>query len=127
MNNEFFIRQLSKEFKISERNTKRLLNKVAKQIKKERKVSKNFIARTIIHYLRKIRQEEETIFKEHLLSKFKHKHLKTHYEKFIELYRLGWGAKRIENYFKNNLKKEISKAYLDKVLKYLRDKEKENG
>jgi len=127
MNNEFFIKELAKEFKISEENTKKLLNKVVKTIKKEKQVTKNLIARIMIHNLRKIKREEEKIYKERLLSKFKHKHLRTHYEKFIELYRLGWGAKRIENYFKNHLKKEISKAYLDKVLKYLREQEKENG
>ena len=128
MNNEYFIQQLSKEFKISEENTRKLLNKVVKTIKKEKQVTKNLLARVTIHNLRKIRREEEAIYKERLLNKFKHKHLRQHYEKFIELYRIGWGAKRIENYFKNHLKKDISKAYLDKVLKYLREQEeKENG
>ena len=127
MNNDYFIQQLSKEFKISEENTRKLLNKVVKTIKKEKQVTKNLIARVTIHNLRKIRKEEEQANKERLLSKFKHKHLRQHYEKFIELYQSGWGAKRIENYFKNHLKKDISKAYLDKVLKYLREQEKENG
>ena len=125
MNNEYFIQQLSKEFKISEENTRKLLNKVVKTIKKEKQVTKNLLARVTIHNLRKIRKEEEQANKERLLSKFKHKHLITHYEKFIELHRLGWGAKKIENYFKNHLKKEISKSYLDKVLKFLREQEKE--
>ena len=36
MNNEFFIQELAKTLNISENNTKRLLNKVAKTIKKEK-------------------------------------------------------------------------------------------
>ena len=123
MNNEFFIKELAKEFKISEENTKKLLNKVVKTIKREKQVTKNLIARVMIHNLRKIRIEEETAYKQRLLSKFKHKCLQKHYYKFLELYKHSWGSKRIENYFKNTLKCSISKAYLDKVLKYLRDQE----
>jgi len=121
MNNEFFVKELAKEFKISEENTKRLLNKVVKTIKKEKQVTKNLLARVTIHNLRKIRREEEQIHKERLLSKFKHKCLQKHYYKFLELYHQNWGAKRIENYFKNTLKCSISKPYLDKVLKFLRE------
>ena len=121
MNNEFFIQELAKTLNISENNTKRLLNKVAKTIKKEKQVTKNLLARTIIHNLRKIKIEEENINKQRLLSNFKHKCLQKHYYKFLELYKQGWGAKRIENYFKNTLKCSISKPYLDKVLKFLRE------
>ena len=121
MNNEFYIQELAKTFNISENNTKRLLNKVAKTIKKEKQVTKNLLARTIIHNLRKIKIEEENINKQRLLSNFKHKCLQKHYYKFLELYKQGWGAKRIENYFKNTLKCSISKPYLDKVLKFLRE------
>ncbi len=127
MNNEFFIQQLSKEFKISEENTKKLLNKVVKTIKREKQVTKNLLARVTIHNLRKIRREEETAYKERLLSRFKHKCLQKHYHKFIDLYKQNWGAKRIENYFKNTLKCSISKAYLDKVLRFLRKQEGKNG
>jgi len=125
MNNEFFIEQLSKEFKISEENTKRLLNKVVKIAKREKQITKNLLARITIHNLRKIRKEEETAYKERLLSVFKHKCLIKHYSRFLELYNKGWGAKRTENYFKNTLKCNISKSYLDNVLRFLR--EKENG
>jgi len=121
MNNEFYIQELAKTLNISENNTKRLLNKVAKTIKKEKQVTKNLLARTIIHNLRKIKIEEENINKQRLLSNFKHKCLQKHYYKFLELYKQGWGAKRIENYFKNTLKCSISKPYLDKVLKFLRE------
>ena len=121
MNNEFFIQELAKTLNISENNTKRLLNKVAKTIKKEKQVTKNLLARTIIHNLRKIKIEEENINKQRLLSNFKHKCLQKHYYKFLELYKQGWGAKRIENYFKNTLKCSISKPYLDRVLKFLRE------
>ena len=127
MNNEFFINELAKEFKISQENTKRLLNKVVKTIKRENQVTKNLLARIMIHNLRKIRKEEEIVYKERLLSKFKHKCLQKHYYKFLELYKQNWGAKRIENYFKNELKCSISKAYLDKVLKHLRDQEKKKN
>jgi len=123
MNNEFFIQQLSKEFKISEENTKKLLNKVVKTIKREKIVTKNLLARVIIHNLKKIRKEEEVICKERLLSKFKHKCLQKHYYRFLELYKQNWGAKRIENYFKNTLHCSISKAYLDNVLKFMRSNE----
>jgi len=126
MNNEFFIKELAKEFKISEENTKKLLNKIAKTIKKEKIITKNLIARVTIHNLRKIRKKEETIFKEKLLKKFKHKCLQKHYQKFLELYKQNWGAKRIENYFKNELRCSISKSYLDKVLKHLKE-ENNNG
>ena len=125
MNNEFFIKELAKEFKISEENTKRLLNKVVKTIKKEKQVTKNLLARVTIHNLRKIRKEEEQANKERLLSKFKHKCLQRHYYKFLELYKSGWGAKKIENYFKNNLRCSISKSYLDKILKYLKEQEQQ--
>jgi len=121
MNNEFYIQELAKTLNISENNTKRLLNKVAKTIKKEKQVTKNLLARTIVHNLRKIRKEEESINKQKLLSNFKHKCLQKHYYKFLELYKQGLGAKRIENYFKNTLKCSISKPYLDKVLKFLRE------
>jgi Glu-tRNA(Gln) amidotransferase subunit E-like FAD-binding protein len=131
MNNEFFIEQLSKEFNISQQNTIKLLNKLKKMIKNQQvqkqPVTKNFLARIIIHNLRKIRQEEENIKKTRLLSVFSHSCLEKHYKKFLELYKEGWGAKRIENYFKNHLKCSISKSYLDKVLKFLREQEKENG
>ena len=126
MNNKFFIKELAKKFRISEENTTKLLNKVVKTIKREKTVTKNLLARVMIHNLRKIRKEEETIYKEKLLKKYKHKHLQKHFEKFMELYRLGWGAKKISNYFKNTLKKEISKSYLDQVLKTLREEEKAN-
>ena len=125
MNNEFFIKELAKEFKISKENTKRLLNKVVKTIKKEKQVTKNLLARVTIHNLRKIRREEEAIYKERLLSTFKHKCLQKHYYKFLELYKQGWGAKKIENYFNKTLRCTISKSYLDKVLKFLR--EQNNG
>jgi hypothetical protein len=121
MNNEFFIQELAKEFNISKENTRKLLNKVAKTIKKERQVTKNLLARTIIHNLRRIRKKEENVNKQRLLSNFKHKCLQKHYYKFLELYKSGWGAKRIENYFKNTLNCSISKPYLDKVLKFLRE------
>jgi len=121
MNNEFFIQQLSKEFKISEENTKKLLNKVVKTIKREKIVTKNLLARVIIHNLKKVKREEEAICKERLLSKFKHKCLQKHYYRFLELYKQNWGAKRIENYFKSELRCSISKAYLDNVLRYLRN------
>jgi len=121
MNNEFFIKELAKEFRINEEHTRKLLNKVVKTIKKEKIVTKNLLARTIIHNLRKIRKEEEAICKERLLSKFKHKCLQKHYYKFFELYNQGWGAKRIENYFKNELRCSISKPYLDQVLRFLRN------
>jgi hypothetical protein len=121
MNNEFFIRELAKEFCISENNTKRLLNKVAKTIKREKQVTKNLLARIIVHNLKKIKKEEESINKQKVLSNFKHKCLQKHYYKFLELYKQGWGGKRIENYFKNTLRCSISKAYLDKVLKFLRE------
>lgn len=123
MNNEFFVEQLAKEFKTSKENTKRILNKVTKEIKKQKQVTKNMLARLIIHNLRKIRQQEETIYKQYLLSNFKHKCLQKHYYKFLELYKQGWGAKRIENYFKTTLNCSISKPYLDKVLKFLKEKE----
>jgi len=123
MNNEFFIKELAKEFRIDEEHTRKLLNKVVKTIKKEKIVTKNLLARTIIHNLRKIRKEEETTNKERLLSKFKHTCLQRHYYKFFELYKQSWGAKKIENYFKNNLRCSISKSYLDKVLKYLKEQE----
>jgi hypothetical protein len=126
MNNEFFIQELAKTLNISENNTKRLLNKVAKTIKKEKQVTKNLLARTIIHNLRKIKIEEENVNKQRLLSNFKHKCLQKHYYKFLKLYKQSWGAKRIENYFKNTLKCSISKAYLDKVLRFLRE-ENNNG
>ena len=58
MNNEFFIQELAKEFNISKENTRKLLNKVAKTIKKEKQVTKNLLARTIIHNLTKIKIEE---------------------------------------------------------------------
>ena len=121
MNNEFFIQELAKTLNISENNTKRLLNKVAKTIKKEKQVTKNLLARIIIHNLTKIKIEEENVNKQRLLSNFKHKCLQKHYYKFLELYKQGWGAKRIENYFKNTLKCSISKPYLDRVLKFLRE------
>jgi len=126
MNNEFFIQELAKEFNISKENTRKLLNKVAKKIKKEKQVTKNLLARTIIHNLTKIKIEEENVNKQRLLSNFKHKCLQKHYYKFLELYKQSWGAKRIENYFKNTLKCSISKAYLDKVLRFLRE-ENNNG
>jgi HD superfamily phosphohydrolase len=126
MNNEFFIQELAKEFNISKENTRKLLNKVAKTIKKEKQVTKNLLARTIIHNLTKIKIEEENVNKQRLLSNFKHKCLQKHYYKFLELYKQSWGAKRIENYFKNTLKCSISKAYLDKVLRFLRE-ENNNG
>jgi hypothetical protein len=121
MNNEFFIKELAKEFNISEQNTKRLLNKVVKTIKKEKQITKNLLVRVTIHNLRKIRKEEESIKKSRLLSVFSHACLQKHYKKFLELYNQNWGAKRIENYFKNHLKCSISKSYLDKVLKFLRE------
>jgi HD superfamily phosphohydrolase len=121
MNNEFFIQELAKTLNISENNTKRLLNKVAKRIKREKQVTKNLLARTIIHNLRKIKIEEENINKQKLLSNFKHKCLQKHYYKFLELYKQGWGARKIEKYFKNTLRCSISKPYLDKVLKFLRE------
>ena len=123
MNNEYFMQQLSKEFKISEKNTRKLLNKVVKTIKKEKQVTKNLLARVTIHNLRKIRKEEEQTNKERLLNKFKHICLQRHYYKFLELYKQGWGAKKIENYFKNNLRCSISKSYLDKILKYLKEEQ----
>jgi len=127
MNNDYFIKQLSKEFKISEENTRKLLNKVVKTIKREKQVTKNLIARVTIHNLRKIRKEEESAYKDRLLSKFKHTCLQRHYYKFLELYKSGWGAKKIENYFKNKLICNISKSYLDKVLKYLKEQERSNN
>jgi len=127
MNNEFFINELAKEFKISEENTKRLLNKVVKIAKREKQITKNLLARITIHNLRKIRKEEKKANKERLLSVFKHKCLQKHYSRFLELYNQNWGARKIENYFKNTLKCSISKAYLDNVLRFLREQEKENG
>jgi len=105
MNNEFFI------------------NEVAKIAKREKQITKNLLARVIIHNLRKIKNEEKKANKERLLSVFKHKCLQKHYYKFLELYNQKFGAKRIENYFKNELKCSISKAYFDKVLKFLREQE----
>ena len=102
-----------------------LLFFLIKTIKKEKQVTKNLLARTIIHNLRKIKIEEENINKQRLLSNFKHKCLQKHYYKFLELYKQSWGAKRIENYFKNTLKCSISKPYLDQVLRFL--KESGNG
>jgi len=125
MNNEFFIKQLAKEFKITEENTKRLLNKVVKIAKREKQITKNLLARVTIHNLKKIREEENILNKQLLLSVFKHKCLQKHYYKFFELYNQNFGAKRIENYFKNELKCSMSKSYLDNVLRFL--KENNNG
>ena len=124
-NNNFFIEQYAKEFKVSEKNLVKILNKVIKLSKRQKVLTKNFLARTTIHYLHKIRQEEQEADKNLLLSNFKHKCLQKHYNKFIELINSGWGAKRIENYFKKDLNCGISKAYLDKVLKFLKE-EKED-
>jgi len=121
MNNDFFITQLAKEFNISKQNTITILNKVAKRVKQEKIVTKNLLARTIIQTLAKIKKEEQNIAKDKLLSNFKHKCLTKHYQKFLELYMQNWGAKRIQNYFKNTLNCPISKSYLDNVLKFLRE------
>ena len=128
MNNDFFIKQYAKEFKVSEKNLIKILNKVVKLSKKQKFLTKNFLARTTIHCLYQVRKEEQEANKNLLLSNFKHKCLTKHYYKFIELINSGWGAKRIENYFKKDLNCGISKAYLDKVLKFLKkEKERENG
>ena len=127
MNNDFFIEQLSKQFNISKQNTITILNKIARTIKREKIVTKNLLARTIIHNLKKMQQEEQNIVKDKLLSKFQHECLQKHYQKFIELYAQGKRAKRLENYFKNTLKCSISKSYLDDVLKFLREQEEQNG
>ena len=121
MNNEFFINELSKQFNISKQNTITILNKIAKTIKKEKIVTKNLLARTIIHNLKKAKKEEQNIAKDKLLSNFKHKCLTKHYNKFLELYGNGWGAARIENYFKGTLKCSVSRSYFDDVLKFLRE------
>ena len=127
-NNNFFIEQYAVEFKITEKNLVKLLNKVIKLSKRQKVLTKNFLARTTIHYLHQIRKEELEFNKNLLLKKFKHKCLQKHYNKFVELVNSGWGAKRIENYFKKDLNCGISKAYLDKVLRFLREKEEqENG
>lgn len=125
MNNDFFIEQLSKQFNISKQNTVTILNKIAKTIKKEKIVTKNLLARTIIHNLKKVQKEEQNVVKDKLLSNFKHKCLTKHYQKFLELYTQGKRAKRIENYFKNTLKCSISKSYIDDVLKFLREEQEE--
>ncbi len=125
MNNEFFIEELSKQFNISKQNTITILNKIAKTIKKEKIVTKNLLARIIIHNLKKMQEEEQNIHKNNLLNNFKHKCLAKHYHKFLELYGNGWGSRKLETYFKNTLNCDISKSCFDNVLKFLR--EKQNG
>ena len=125
-NNNFFIEQYAKEFKVSEKNLIKILNKVIKLAKNQKVLTKNFLARTTIHYLHKIRKEEREADKNLLLSNFKHKCLEKHYNKFKVLFEQNWGAKKIENYFKKELNCGISKAYLDKVLKFLRDQNGES-
>ena len=124
-NNNFYIEQYAKEFRISEKNLIKLLNKVAKLGKKQKFLTKNFLARTTIQNLRKIRMEEQTANKNFLLANFKHKCLQKHYLKFSQLLNSGWGAKKIESYFKKELGCGISKSYLDKVLKFLKEKEEQ--
>ena len=63
MNNEFFIEELSKQFNISKQNTITILNKIAKTIKKEKIVTKNLLARIIIHNLKKCRRKSKIYIK----------------------------------------------------------------
>ena len=124
-NNDFFIEKIAEELKISKSHTKRLLNRISEILKRKKRITKNIIARVFIENLREERIEEEMANKILLLGVFKHKCLEKHYSKFLELVFQGWGSKRIENYFKNDLKCGISKTYINNVLKFL--KEQENG
>lgn len=117
--NNFFIAELSKIFKINYENTEKILVKLQKTIRKEKIITKNLLARGIIHNLNKIKKEKEMENKDLVLLTYKHSCLSKFYNKFLELVGYGWGAQKISNYFINSLNCGISKTYLINVLKLL--------
>lgn len=120
MSNNFFIAELGRVFEIDYQETEKVLEKLIKTIRKEKIVTKNLIARVILHNLKKIK-EEKIDSKDLVLMAFKHRCLKKFYNKFLELVEEGWGAIRISNYFTDTLNCGISKSYLINVLKFLKE------
>lgn len=125
MNNEYFIEQLSKEFKLERENTIKLLNKVRKYINNNKDsnmpITKNFLARTIIHNLNSIRNTQDSNNKLHLTKIFTHTCFYKHFKKFEELEKLDWGDYKISEYFKNVLKCSISRPTVKKILTHIRE------
>ena len=120
MSNNFFIAELGRVFEIDYQETEKVLEKLIKTIRKEKIVTKNLIARVILHNLKKIK-EEKIDSKDLVLMAFKHRCLKKFYNKFLELVEEGWGAIRISNYFTDTLNCGISKSYLINVLRFLKE------
>ena len=120
-NNNFFITELGRVFEINYKETEKILNKLLKIIRKEKIITKNLLARVLIHNLKKIKEEEKIDSENLILTTFPHKCLEKFIKKFLELREEGWGAIRISNYFKDTLNCGISKSYLINVLKFLKE------
>jgi len=98
---------------------------LAKEQQKGGNLTKKLIAHGLVGILGDIRKKRGEQKQKKVLAKIRHKCLLKHWEKFLELHKLGLGAKRMEKYFKDTLHCKITFPTLQKAINLL--KESENG
>ena len=128
---DFFTKELAKLLLIKEDEVINFLARYKNYLRVEaekthnKKVTTNAVARGLVLILQDVRKKRGEQKQKKVLAKIRHKCLLKHWEKFLELHKLGLGAKRMERYFKDTLHCKITFPTLQKAINLL--KEQENG
>ena len=125
---DFFRKELAKLLYLKENEIEHFTFRFTKFIKKEIEkgsLTQTLTARGLVLILQDVRKKRGEQKQKKVLAKIKHKCLLKHWEKFLELHKLGLGAKRMERYFKDTLHCKITFPTLQKAINLL--KEQENG
>jgi len=104
-----------------------LLEEIRQKIKfkiyKKQPVTKAYLLDILNLAFKHCDKNNYLIKKEEVLQNIRHKGLHENYNKFVELYKKGFKSPKIEKYFKNTLKCNISRPTILKAIKVLEGQE----
>jgi len=128
----FFKKELAKLLYLKENEIEQFTLRYTKFIKKEltkgsSSFTKALMARGLVLILRNIREKREEQKQKKVLTKIRHKCLLKHWEKFLELHKMGLGAKRMERYFAETLHCKITFPTIQKAINLIKEQEEANG
>ena len=120
----FFKKELAKLLHLKENEIEQFILRYTKFIKKELErgsFTKVLVARGLVLILRDIKTKREEQKQKKVLTKIRHKCLLKHWEKFLELHKMGLGAKRMERYFVETLHCKITFPTLQKAINLVKE------
>jgi len=127
---DFFKKELAKLLYLKNDEIEQFILRYTKFIKKELErgsFTKTLMARGLVLILRNIREKREEQKQKKVLTKIKHKCLLKHWEKFLELHKMGLGAKRMERYFAETLHCKITFPTLQKAINLVKEQEEQGN